>query len=152
LREQRQPPQGVSRADWARVLAARRYDPDLSHADLRRLGPRLLPGQVLLTVDEVLVPAQGGGLHELRTACLATTAGHRYISGVGEPFLNQVLALLGRERSLVVIADGARWIRAFFRECQACFPGATMLLEWHHLQQKCLDLGSRICGGRLARA
>jgi hypothetical protein len=48
----------------------------------------LEPGQVLLTVDEVLTrkPAAGHFL-ELRTARIMTEQGARYLSGVGASFL-----------------------------------------------------------------
>lgn len=110
---------------------------------------------MLLTLDEVLTPArEPGRFHELRTACLTTADTRRSLSGTGEVFLNQVLAaVLGCfERSLLVIADGARWIRAFYQDCLACLPRTTMLLDWHHLAQRCRDLASRFCRGRPAKA
>jgi hypothetical protein len=121
----------------------------------RGLGPEPAPGQLPRTLDEVLTPArEPGHFHELRTACLATTDGRRYVSGTGDAFLNQMLAaVLGcSDRSLLVIADGARWIRAFYRDGLACLPHTTMLLEWHHLEQKCRDLASRFGAGRAATA
>jgi hypothetical protein len=154
-RAQPRPPEGVSWADWERVLAARRAEAGLDLAALRQLGPEIAPGQLLLTLDEVLTPArEPGQFHELRTACLATADTRRYLSGTGEVFLNQVLAaVLGCfECSLLVIADGARWIRAFFRDCLACLPNTTLLLDWHHLAQRCRDLASRFCRGRPAKA
>jgi hypothetical protein len=48
------PPDGVSWADWDRVLAARRAENTLALEDLRHLGPELEAEQVLVTVDEVL--------------------------------------------------------------------------------------------------
>ncbi len=124
-------------------------------AALRRLGPTLTTGQLLLTLDEVLAPArEPGRFHELRTACLVTNEGRRYLSGTGDAFLNQVLAAVVScfDRSLLVIADGARWIRAFYQDCLACLPQTTMLLDWHHLAQKCRDLASRFCYGRATKA
>lgn len=61
VREHARPPDGVSWADWERVLAARRAEVACSVEDLRHLGPELEPNQVLLTVDEVLTrkPAAG---------------------------------------------------------------------------------------------
>jgi hypothetical protein len=52
--EQVRPPNGISWADWERVLAARRADTTRTVDDLRQLGPQLEANQVLLTVDEVL--------------------------------------------------------------------------------------------------
>jgi hypothetical protein len=154
-REQPRPPDGVSRADWERILAARRAQTGLDLAALRRLGPEHLPGQLLLTLDEVLTPArEPGRFHEMRTACLTTTEGRRYLSGTGDAFLNQVLAavLSCFDHSLLVIADGARWIRAFYLDCLACLPRTNLVLDWYHLEQKCRDLASRFCPGRAAKA
>ena len=152
--EQAGPPAGVSRADWERVLAARRAEAQLGVPDLRVLGPQIAPGQLLLTLDEVLTPArEPGRFHELRTACLATTEGRRYLSGTGDAFLVQVLAAVRTcyDRSLLVLADGARWIRAFYRDYLAPLPQATMLLDWHHLKHKCHEVAGRICAGRDAK-
>jgi hypothetical protein len=52
--EQVCPPDGVSWADWDRVLAARRAENARPVEELRHLGPALEADQVLLTVDEVL--------------------------------------------------------------------------------------------------
>jgi hypothetical protein len=62
-----------------------------------------------------------------------------------------VLALRGRS-SLLLMADGARWIRAFFTDMLAQVPDKTMILDWYHLHQKSADLCSRICKGKQARA
>ena len=53
--------------------------------------------------------------------------------------------------SLLLIADGARWIRNFFLETLALISQKTMLLDWQHLRQKCLQMTSRICHGREAK-
>jgi hypothetical protein len=47
-------PDGVSWADWERVLAARPAEPTCPVEQLRHLGPEVEPDQVLLTIDEVL--------------------------------------------------------------------------------------------------
>ena len=77
-------------------------------------------------------------------------------SGVGESFLRHllivVLLALGASRSLLLIADGARWIRAFFIEALAHIPDKCMIVDWYHLHQKCLEQGSRICRGKQAKA
>jgi hypothetical protein len=148
------PPEGVSRADWARVLTARRAEHELGAAELRVLGPTLAPGQVLLALDEVLTPARAPGqFHELRTACLLTHDARRYLSGVGDTFLVQVLALVRacQGRSLLVLADGARWIRTFFERSLAYLPQASLLLDWHHLKEKCRDLIGRLAPTRPAK-
>jgi hypothetical protein len=155
-REHPRPPEGVSWADGDRVLAIRRLEVDRSNQDLRHLGPPLAPGQVLLTIDEVLVRTQARQrFPEVHTALIVTAAGARSLSGVGEPFLQQIVLLptgcLGPGRSLPLIADGARWIRAFFQERLAALPGATVLLDWYHLQQKGRQACSRICQRRVAK-
>jgi hypothetical protein len=155
--EQVRPPDGVSWADWERVLAARRAEATRPIEELRLLGPEVEPNQVLLTVDEVLTcrPAAGHFL-ELRTARLMTEHGSRYLSGIGGAFLQRlhvaVLLSLGPLNSLLLIADGARWIRSFFTDTLAALLDKTMLLDWQHLKQKCYDLSSRICRGKLAKA
>jgi hypothetical protein len=153
--DQVRPPEGVSWADWDRVLAARRAEA-CPVEELRHLGPELEPEQVLLTVDEVLTRRpEVGHFLELRTARLMTATGYRYLSGVGARFLLRpqvaVFLCLGPLSSLLLIADGARWIRSFFTETLAMITDKTMLLDWHHLQQKCLELSSRICRGAAAK-
>jgi hypothetical protein len=112
---------------------------------------------VLLTIDEVLTrkPAAGHFL-ELRTARIVTQHGSRYLSGIGALFLQRlqlaVLLCLGPFRSLLLIADGARWIRSFFTYTLAALADKTMILDWHHLKQKCYEFSSRICRGKLAKA
>ncbi|MBA3946687.1 MAG: hypothetical protein H0X37_19255, partial [Herpetosiphonaceae bacterium] len=148
--EQPRPPDGVSWADWERVLAARRGETACSTDELRHLGPRVQADEVLLTVDEVLTrrPTPGQFL-ELRTARITTHAGSRYFSGSGAAFLQllqvAVTAASGILNSLLVIADGARWIRTFFHTTLAVILSKKMVLDWHHLQQKCIDLSSQIC-------
>ncbi len=102
-REQIRPPDGVSWADWDKVLAARRVEATCPVEELRQLGPELEPHEVLLTVDEVLTrkPAAGHFL-ELRTAQIVTERGYRYLSGVGAAFLQRLhvaVLLLSRPRS-----------------------------------------------------
>jgi hypothetical protein len=122
----RQPPAGMSHAQ----------EPSTPLADLRRLGPRVAPGQLVLSLDEVLTRAPGRGQHqELRTACLLSATSRRYFSGVGVTLLRQVHAAVHacHDRSLLVVGDGASWIRTFFRDHLASFPGAEMVLDWYHL-------------------
>ncbi|HEV2121592.1 MAG TPA: UPF0236 family protein [Chloroflexota bacterium] len=151
------PPDGVSWADWERVVAARRAEASCPIEKLRHLGPDLERNQILLTVDEVLTRRpEAGHFLELRTARLVTERGARYLSGIGAAFLQHlqlaVLLCLGPPSSLLLIADGARWIRRFFTETLAPVANKTMLLDWHHLKQKCYDLSSRICRGKALRA
>ena len=89
--EQLRPPDGVSWADWERVLAARRAEVASPIEDLRHLGPELETEQVLLTVDEVLTRRQAlGEFLELRTARIMTEHGYRYLSGIGTAFLRRL--------------------------------------------------------------
>jgi len=151
------PPAGVTAADWERVLAVRRAEQTRSVADLRQLGPRVAPDQVLATTDEVLTrkPARRR-FNELRTARVMTTQGSRYLSGTGDGFLALLLVMVllcaGRQRVVLVLADGARWIRAWFAALCAVWPTSMLLLDWFHLRKRCAELGSMICHGRKAKA
>lgn len=151
------PPAGVSWADWERVVAARRTETTPTAEELRHLGPEVGPDQVLLTIDEVLTRApERRRFVELRTASVVTAEGRRYLSGVGPALVRQVQGALplalAPQRSLLLIADGAHWIRTFFVETLADVPDRVMLLDWHHLRQKCVDLSGRICRGRAHKA
>jgi hypothetical protein len=151
------PPAGVTAADWERVLTARRAEHTLAAADLRRLGPAVAPDQVLTTTDEVLTRKLAHRrFNELRTARVVTAQGSRYLSGAGDSFLVLVLALVllcaGRTRLLLLLADGARWIRNWFLALQALRASSTMILDWWHLRKRCAELGSMICQGRQAKA
>lgn len=151
------PPPGVTVADWERVLTVRRAEHERSVAELRRLGPQVAPDQVLATTDEVLTrkPARRR-FNELRTARVMTTAGSRYLSGTGEGFLTLLLVMVllcaGRKRAVLLIADGARWIRAWFTALQMLRECSTLILDWFHLRKRCAELGSMICHGRQAKA
>jgi len=81
--------------------------------------------------------------------------GTRCLSGTGDTFLQtlRVLTLLsvGPGCSLLLLADGARWIRAFVHTLMTPVPTTLMILDWWHLRQKCAELGSRICRGHLVK-
>ncbi len=144
---QRRPPDGVSPGDWDRIRAAQATDPTASVATRRRPGPEVATGQMLLVLDEVLTRATDQGqFHELRTACLLTAEGRRYLCGTGAPFLRQVQAVVGAccAQSFLVVADGASWIRTFFQDHVAGAPQAELLLDWCHLAKGCRDLAARI--------
>ncbi len=150
------PPQGIRQADWERVLDARRQEATLTLEELRHLGPVLEPAQVLLTIDAVLTRTpQAHQFWEIRTARIMTAEGTRCLSGTGDTFLQtlRVLTLLsvGPGCSLLLLADGARWIRAFWHTLVTPVPTTLMILDWWHLRQKCSELGSRICRGHLAK-
>jgi len=157
LREGGGPPEGVSSADWERVLAARREEAALSVETLRRIGPEVQEGEVLVTPDEVLTRRQRKGkFWELRTARVMTAQGYRYLSGTGADFLRLLLVVVllavRRGRLLTVIADSARWIRNWFREVMSRLPSGRFLLDWCHLRKKCYEMSSMICHGKQAKA
>lgn len=150
-------PPGVTVADWERVLTVRRAEHERSVEDLRRLGPEVAPDQVLATTDEVLTRKLARRrFNELRTARVMTTEGSRYLSGTGEGFLLLLLVMIllsaGHQRMVLLIADGARWIRAWFAALQVLHSRSTMILDWFHLRKRCAELGSMICHGRKAKA
>lgn len=150
------PPPGVTQADWERVLAVRREEHTQSVAELRQLGPQVAPDQVLTTTDEVLTRKLARRrFWELRTARVVTTQGSRYLSGTGDSFLTLLLVMVllcaGRQRVVVLLADGARWIRNWFAALAALRATSTMILDWYHLRKKCADLASMICHGRTAK-
>ncbi len=155
--EQAYPPDGVSWADWTRVLAVRRAEASRTAANLRQLGPTLATHEVQLAIDEVLTrqPAPHQ-FWELRTARLDTAAGYRYVSGTGLAFLQHVLSMIGLavgpQHAFLLIADGARWIRTFFTQLLTGIANRAMILDWYHLHQKCRAYCRRICPDPLERA
>ncbi len=151
------PPPRVTTADWERVLAVRRAEHTRAVDDLRRLGPAVTPDLVLTTTDEVLTRKLARRrFNELRTARVVTTQGTRYVSGTGASFLTLLLVMVllcaGRHRAVVLIADGARWIRNWFAALQTVWASSSMILDWFHLRKRCAELGSMICHGRKAKA
>lgn len=152
------PPTGVRATDWERVLAVRREEGDGAPdgAALARLGPEVRPDEVVATVDEVLVRQPGKkSFGELRTARITTATGYRYLCGVDESFLQTLrlllLAVVGPTRWLTLVADGGRWITAFFAALQERLPQRTLILDWYHLRKKCKDRLSRLGGDKAAR-
>ncbi len=150
------PPEGVSPADWERVLFVRRAETHRCLADLRHLGPTLEPDEVLATVDEVLTrKPQKRCFWELRTARIVTPEGTRYLSGTGDSFLLLLTVFLqvclGTQRRLLVIADGARWIRTWYQQFALLPSPSCLLLDWYHLCHKCAEMASLICRGRRAK-
>lgn len=86
-------PDGVSQGDWERVIKARSEEQELKK--LRRLGPEVRPGEVVASTDDVCVrrPEKRRWL-EIRTACVRTNRGRRYLSGTPEAVLQQLYLLL----------------------------------------------------------
>jgi hypothetical protein len=153
-----QPPEGVSPADWERVIQVRRTEASTSAARLRQLGPTLKPDEVVASVDDIGVrrPEKGRFL-EVRTAYVRTATGYRYLSGPADLVLLQLWLLLrlcggGLTAKITLLGDGARWIAHFFQERLATWPTTVLILDWYHCRKKCYDLTSLICRGRLAKA
>lgn len=150
-------PEGVKPCDWERVLERHRQNDHLSVGQLQRLGPEVAPDEILVTADEVLTRKQERRrFWELRTACIVTPTGIRYLSGTRDSFLQQLFMLLlvlgvGRHRSLLFIADGARWIRNFYLTQLSEATHTQMILDWYHLRKKGYQLSSMICRGKVAK-
>jgi hypothetical protein len=147
-------PVGVSASDWERVLQARREETEIER--LRRLGPQLQPDEIVASTDDVGVrrPEKRRWL-ELRTACVRTATGYRYLSGSAQAVLQQLYLLLllcgGLTAKLTLLGDGARWIATFFKTQIAHWPGSELILDWYHLSKKCYELTSLIARGRVAK-
>jgi len=151
------PPAGISASDWERVMQARQAETTASVESLRRLGPQVQPGEVVASVDEILVrrPAQRRFL-QLGTAHVRTAEGYRYLSGNVDRALRQLFLLLvlsggGVKTKVILLGDGARWISAFFQERLATWPMTALLLDWFHCRKKCYELTSMICRGKKAK-
>ncbi|GEM_PF-792334 len=155
-----QPPAGWSKADWKRMVVqsqeAWTQGADESPDWFAELGPYLRPGEVALMLDGVVVKGrpQGSRIEEC-TARIATVEGFWYVSGQGPSFQRKVLAALRRLKMpierLIVMADGAWWIRDFYSTELAFIALSELILDWYHLQKKCHQLLSMVCHGRKAR-
>lgn len=130
---------------------------DLPFATVTRLlGWQTQDAQILATITEVLTRKLARRqFWKLRTARVLTTQGARYLSGTGAGFLLLLLVMVllcaGQQRVVVLLADGARWIRNWFAALAALSASSTMILDWFHLRKKCADLGSMIGHGRTAK-
>jgi hypothetical protein len=125
--------------------------------EVKRDDPRRVdPDVVLVELDEVKVHAQA---HTGRKQILALTAvvmiaGRCWhlAAGTTQELAYQVGALLAAlgvhrgTRRLLVLADGARWIRDWFEGLGV--EGATMIVCWWHLVKRCRQDLSRACRGR----
>jgi hypothetical protein len=159
-----QPPEGITAADWERVVQARQAETTAGAERLRRLGPQVQPGEVVASVDEIEVRRpQKRRFLQLGTAYVRTPDGYRYLSGSLEMLLQQLFLLLrlcggGRDAQrmsfvrITLLGDGARWITRFFQEHLAAWSLATLILDWYHCRKKCYVLTSLICRGRQAKA
>ena len=152
--ERATPPEGVTLADWERVLAVRRAEggPQDVRA-LARLGPEVGDEQIVVSADEVLVRRpEKKKFDELRTGYVAMRGGHRYLCGQGSLFLQQLwllILLCGGERAPVTfLSDGGRWLREFAREQLSRLPCCEVILDWYHLLKKVKDRISRMGGSK----
>jgi hypothetical protein len=126
--------------------------PEVKRGDPRRVDPDV----VLVELDEVKVHAQAqtGRQQVLALTALVLIAGRCWhlAAGTTQELAYQVgalLAVLGAHRGtrrLLVLADGARWIRDWF-EALGC-DGKTMIVRWWHLVKRCQQDLSRACCGR----
>src|SRR5262249_13278534 len=139
-----------------------------NHPEVERDRPRQVdPDVVLVELDEVKVHAQAhtarkqvlaltavvmiaGGCWHLAAAStqeLAYQVG-ALLAGVGVPE-GALLAVLGVHqgtRRLLVLADGARWIRDWFEGLRV--EGGAMIVCWWHLVKRIQQDLSRACRGR----
>jgi hypothetical protein len=117
---------------------------------------RVDPGTALVQLDEVKVHAQAttGRQQLLVYTAVVMTAGwswHLATATVAE-LAYQVAALLAAlevhrgARSLLVLADGARWIRDRFEGLG--LKDKAMIVCWYHLKKRCEQDLSRACRGR----
>jgi hypothetical protein len=111
---------------------------------------------VLVELDEVKVHAQAhtGRKQVWALTALVMIAGrcwHLAAATTGELAyqVGALLAVLGVHRGtrrLLVLADGARWIRDWFEGLGV--SGGTMIVCWWHLVKRCQQDLSRACRGR----
>jgi hypothetical protein len=152
--EQPTPPEGVTLADWERVLAVRRAEGTTHDVRaLARLGPEVGAQQIVVSADEVLVRRpEKKKFDELRTGYVVTRQGHRYLCGQGSFFLQQLWLLIllcgGATAWVTFLSDGGRWLREFAREVLSRLPHCEVVLDWFHLKKKVKDRISRMGGSK----
>lgn len=152
------PPEGISLADWERVLMVRQQEKEVAAQTLRHLGPEVKPDQIIASTDEVLTrKAEKRCYWELRTARVATAQGYRYLNGLGDGFVQLLLVFIllcggTSAKQVLILADGAKWVRHFYLLLCAHVPTAQLILDWFHLQNKCYQFCAMICSGKKAKA
>jgi hypothetical protein len=125
--------------------------------EVKRDHPRAVdPDVVLVELDEVKVHAQAHTTHKqvltLTAVVLITGRCWHLAAATTQELAYQVgalLAVLGVHRGtrrLLVLADGARWIRQWFEGLGV--PGGTMIVCWWHLVKRVQQDLSRACRGR----
>jgi hypothetical protein len=151
---------GVVHAEGAALLGAVR-----ARADEARSAPARTPAPagdaagppVTVELDEVKVKAQphAGRKEVWLFTAVVRLAGwcHLLVDAEQEGLARQLAAVLLRlgvtagRRPLVVVADGAGWIRSWFEGLAA--PSKAMVLCWYHLRKRCYK---QISGSGLPRA
>jgi hypothetical protein len=116
-------------------------------------------GVVLVQADEVKVHAQPStGQQEIlvyTAVVLAACQRWHVTASSSVALIGQVAGLLAHlgvhrgQRSLLFLADGARWIRNWFDQLDV--PAKAMILCWYHLVKKCQQQLSMACKGRKHR-
>ena len=140
---------GAIRARAALALAA----PERPAAPVgEAVGP-----PVIVELDEVKTKAQPhtGRKEVWLFTAVVRLAGwcHLLVDSVQEGLTRQLAALLRRlgvtagRRPLLVLADGAGWIRAWYEALTV--PGKAMLLCWYHLRKRCYQ---KVSGSGLPKA
>jgi hypothetical protein len=125
--------------------------------EVERGHPRAVdPDVVLVELDEVKVHAQAGTARKqvqaLTAVVMITGRCWHLAAATAQELAYQVgalLAVLGVHRGarrLLVLADGARWIRDWFEGLGV--RGGTMIVCWWHLVKRCGQDLSRACRGR----
>jgi hypothetical protein len=125
--------------------------------EVKRDHPRAVdPDVVLVELDEVKVHAQANTTRKqvqaLTAVVMITGQCWHLAAATTQELAYQVgalLAVLGVHRGtrrLLVLADGARWIRDWFEGLAV--KGGTMILCWWHLVKRCGQDLSRACRGR----
>jgi hypothetical protein len=126
--------------------------PEVSRDEPRAVDPDV----VLVELDEVKVHAQADTARKqvqaLTAVVMITGRCWHLAAATTQELAYQVgalLAVLGVHRGarrLLVLADGARWIRDWFEGLTV--EGGTMIVCWWHLVKRCGQDLSRACRGR----
>ena len=114
-------------------------------AEQDRVAPRQVEeGFVLMQADEVKTKAQGScpekELWFFTAVIMVGQMSYHLVAETTEELWEQSAALLhllgicDGSRQLIVLADGARWIRNWFTSINA--PGKVMILCWYHLAKR----------------
>ena len=104
------------------------------------------PGMVLVELDKVKTKAQAttGRKQLVTSTALVLVGGHQYLlaDGTSEVLFEQLAGLLGGldvldgTRPLLVLADGASWIRNWF---EGLGLAKTMIVCWYHVTKRCYE-------------